>query len=132
MTENQKCELFEEGVRLILSGWTALRLAIENSWGGDASRMKAQELEEDVIYWFSLNKTAPDPMKLEEQLFAALLEDFNTQVEDDSLLQVAQNMVDLYHDCRSGKTTILDRLRATAQPALQQQVGFWQHYFDIE
>lgn len=48
--------VFEEGVNLIFSRWTALQLAVANEWGGSTSRQKAQELLEDVIQWFYTSK----------------------------------------------------------------------------
>ena len=44
--------LFEEGVNLTFSRWTALNLAIDNEWGGRNSREKAEQLYEDVLHWF--------------------------------------------------------------------------------
>ena len=43
---------FEEGVNLLFSSWTALCLAIDNEWGGPASRQKAEQLYQDVLCWF--------------------------------------------------------------------------------
>lgn len=43
---------FEEGVNLLFSSWTALCLAIDNAWGGPASRQKAEQLYQDVLSWF--------------------------------------------------------------------------------
>lgn len=43
---------FEDGVNLLFSSWTALCLAIDNEWGGPASRQKAEQLYEDVLAWF--------------------------------------------------------------------------------
>eukprot|EP00210_Caulerpa_lentillifera_P008021 g7658.t1 len=113
---------FEEGVHLILNSWTALRLAVENSWGGPNSLVKQSELAEDLVYWFTLNTKDPDVFKLEEQLLAALLEDFSTQVEDGSLYQVAQRMIDLYTECRNGKNELLKQLRSISQLPLGKQV----------
>lgn len=43
---------FEEGVNLLFSSWTALCLAIDHEWGGPSSRLKAEQLYQDVLYWF--------------------------------------------------------------------------------
>lgn len=43
---------FEEGVNLLFSSWTALCLAIDNTWGGPTSRQKAEQLYQDVLCWF--------------------------------------------------------------------------------
>ena len=43
--------VFQEGVGLVLSRWSALQLAIENEWGGRDSRLKAEQLVSDIISW---------------------------------------------------------------------------------
>lgn len=43
---------FAEGLSLLFSRWTALGLAIDNEWGGPSSRLKAEQLYEDVLHWF--------------------------------------------------------------------------------
>lgn len=47
---------FEEGARLLFQQWTALRLAVENQWGGQNSDEKAQWLLQDTIQWFYKTK----------------------------------------------------------------------------
>ena len=44
--------LFEEGVRMLFSRWTALRLAVENEWGGPSSKDKEAWLLHESINWF--------------------------------------------------------------------------------
>ncbi len=36
-----------------LHRWMALRLAVENEWGGRDSKRKADELIDDVLQWFT-------------------------------------------------------------------------------
>lgn len=43
---------FEEGCRLLFSRWTALRLAVENEWGGAGSRDKEAWLLRESVGWF--------------------------------------------------------------------------------
>lgn len=47
---------YEEGVKIVLSKWTALQLAIENLWGGDSTKTKAQDLEDEILDWFYRRK----------------------------------------------------------------------------
>lgn len=51
--------VFEEGVRQVFLRWTALRLAVENEWGGASSAEKAQLLMGDVLEWFYRKKGRP-------------------------------------------------------------------------
>ena len=50
--QQQLRPVFEEGVKLVLSRWTALCLAVENEWGGRSSREKADQLYTDILNWF--------------------------------------------------------------------------------
>jgi pre-rRNA-processing protein TSR2 len=46
-------EVFQEGIGLVLSRWSALRTAVENEWGGPHSHGKAQQLAADIFSWFT-------------------------------------------------------------------------------
>ena len=48
--------IFQEGVGLILSRWSALTAAVENEWGGRDSGVKANMLCSDVISFFTESK----------------------------------------------------------------------------
>jgi pre-rRNA-processing protein TSR2 len=47
---------FREGIRLILSKWSALQLAVENEWGGRGSHLLAEQLASDIFSWFTQSK----------------------------------------------------------------------------
>ncbi|GMH40974.1 hypothetical protein BSKO_08884 [Bryopsis sp. KO-2023] len=107
-------QLFEEGVGIAMSRWTALSLAVENQWGGRNSKEKAEQIVEDVLYWFEITKS-PCPLKLEEQLTAALDEDFHVVVEDGSSIQVAKDLVQLFEQLSFGNQSMLTQLRKMGQ-----------------
>lgn len=109
---------FEEGVRLIFDRWTALKLAVEQGWGGTQSREKALDVLDDVVDWFYRRKEHYDD-ELEEELQAALSEDFNCDCEDGSPLAVAKALTGLYRDLCQGSMAELERLRATAPASTQ-------------
>lgn len=48
--------IFREGVYLVLSRWSALRMAVENEWGGRDSHYKADQLASDIISWFTQSR----------------------------------------------------------------------------
>ena len=48
--------IFQEGIFLILSRWSALRLAVENEWAGRGSRQLADQLFSDIFSWFTQSK----------------------------------------------------------------------------
>jgi pre-rRNA-processing protein TSR2 len=49
-------EVFQEGIALVLSRWSALRTAVENQWGGPYSHVKAQQFPADIFSWFTQSK----------------------------------------------------------------------------
>ena len=56
--------LFQEGIGLVLSRWSALQLAVENEWGGRDSRRKVELLCSDILTWFTQNKGNFGPFHL--------------------------------------------------------------------
>jgi hypothetical protein len=54
---------FFPSVRYVLLRWTALRLAIDNLWGGDTSIQKAEALEQEILNWFHKGRgNCPKPV----------------------------------------------------------------------
>uniref|UniRef100_A0A7S0Y8A4 Pre-rRNA-processing protein TSR2 homolog n=1 Tax=Polytomella parva TaxID=51329 RepID=A0A7S0Y8A4_9CHLO len=102
--------LFEEGVALIFAKWTALRLAVDNKWGGDNSEEKAQFLMEDIIDWFYKQRDHFTD-DLEVELDEAILHDFNVEAEDGSPKQVSQALIQLYQEVQKGQMDMLEHLR---------------------
>lgn len=101
----------------------ALRLAVENEWGGRDSQQKADELIDDVLHWFTskrgalcvlfgkylystykhtLHSTEHYADDLEIMLEETLQVEFNVEVEDGSPLEIARQLVDIYKQCLSG------------------------------
>eukprot|EP00873_Tetraselmis_striata_P003281 jgi/Tetstr1/423545/TSEL_014218.t1 len=109
---------FEEGCRLVFDRWTALKLAVEQGWGGPQSTDKALDVLDDVADWFYRRKDHYED-ELEEELTAALSEDFNCDCEDGSPLQVAKALTELYRELCKGDLSGLERLRATAPASTQ-------------
>ncbi|GAU26273.1 hypothetical protein TSUD_224640 [Trifolium subterraneum] len=74
-------EVFQEGIGLVLSRWSALRTAVENEWGGRNSHIKAQQFAADIFSWFTQSK---DPLYIDD--LETLLDEgalaFNLQIED--------------------------------------------------
>ena len=48
--------VFSEGIGLVLNRWSALQTAVENEWGGRDSKLKANQLADDVFSWFTQSK----------------------------------------------------------------------------
>ncbi|GFR41430.1 hypothetical protein Agub_g2118, partial [Astrephomene gubernaculifera] len=113
--------LFEEGVRLVFSKWTALTLAVQNQWGGANSAEKAEVLFRDCLDWF-YKKREHYADELEEELDDAILQDFNVEAEDGSPRLVAEALVKLYGELLAGggSSAYLQELRSMAAAEVQQ------------
>ncbi|WJX55658.1 hypothetical protein P8452_41402 [Trifolium repens] len=56
-------EVFQEGIGLVLSRWSALRTAVENEWGGWNSLIKAQQFAADIFSWSTQSR---DPLYIDD------------------------------------------------------------------
>ncbi|CAI0428517.1 unnamed protein product [Linum tenue] len=87
-----------EGVGLILSRWRALQLAVQNQWGGHDSLQKSHQLANDVLCWFLHCKGRLHVEDLENLLHENLLLNFNTEIEDGSIEEVAEQLMVMYEE----------------------------------
>ncbi|KAF3786144.1 Pre-rRNA-processing TSR2-like protein [Nymphaea thermarum] len=106
--------LFSEGIHLILSRWTALRLAVENEWGGRTSRQKFDNLVVDLISWFTSSKDILYIDELETMLDENMLASFNAEIEDGSIEEVAEQLMTLHEECLQGNFESLLSLRSSS------------------
>ena len=95
--------------------WTALKLAVENEWGGGDTRDKALALLQRVLD--GLSGAAPVYRdELEPVLEAALLDEFNVEAEDESPRQVAELLCKMHAEALAGGTAtaaaVLERAAA--------------------
>eukprot|EP00967_Tisochrysis_lutea_P007690 scaffold9181_cov37-Tisochrysis_lutea.AAC.4 len=121
--------LLSRAVHAVFAEWTALGMAVENEWGGRATRDKALQLLHRVLTGL-LSSSAVHVEELEELLDSvralargrtsaerfkfsplspcsgssqALLDDFNVEAEDDSPAQVARLLCTLHSEvCGEG------------------------------
>ncbi|KAH9310430.1 hypothetical protein KI387_025465 [Taxus chinensis] len=102
---------FEEGVGLVLSRWTALQMAVQNEWGGKSSAVKAHQLSTDIVSWL-VHPTLPRYIdELEEMLDENMLLSFNTEIEDGSLEEVAEQLMLLHEECLQGNYDTISKLQ---------------------
>eukprot|EP00752_Nemacystus_decipiens_P009657 g8628.t1 len=113
---------FQGGVKSALNQWTALRLAVENNWGGGDSERKAALLEEGLMNLF---KTKKEIYKDEvEDFLADFLDDsFSTYAEDDSPAQVAAMLVEMFAQCGRLDYTLANAVRAEEQRLLAKKAA---------
>ncbi|XP_057758384.1 uncharacterized protein LOC130979051 [Arachis stenosperma] len=98
--QNQECAttFLNEGILMLLSGWHALQMAVNNQWGGSDSLQKSHHLASNLFS--SLSKSyAPVPVEdLENLLHECMLLTFNTEIEDGSIEQVAEQLVGIHEE----------------------------------
>ncbi|WJX34831.1 hypothetical protein P8452_22904 [Trifolium repens] len=107
-------EIFQEGIGLVLSRWSALRTAVENEWGGRNSHIKAQQFAADIFSWFTQSR---DPLYIDD--LEILLDEgalaFNLQIEDGSVEEIAEELMIMHEECLSGNFGSVERLREASR-----------------
>ncbi|MQL71868.1 hypothetical protein Taro_004196 [Colocasia esculenta] len=107
--------IFIEAVSLVLSRWTALQMAVEDGWGGKDSRRKSQELESAIVSWFTQSNDTLYIDDLENMLDESMVVSFNTEIEDGSVEEVAEQLMVIHEECRQGNYASIEKLR-TSKP----------------
>ncbi|KAI8364482.1 Pre-rRNA-processing protein TSR2-domain-containing protein [Choanephora cucurbitarum] len=106
---------FEEGARYIFNNWTALRLAVEQDWGGVESPEKKEWFIDVVIDYFAKQGKKLDVDDIEAVLSQVMSDEFHTTLEDDSPYLVAKHLYELFNQCIHGNHTEVERLREKAK-----------------
>ncbi|XWS42470.1 hypothetical protein CRYUN_Cryun16bG0016600 [Craigia yunnanensis] len=107
--------IFQEGIGLILSRWSALTAAVENEWGGRDSRVKANILCTDVISFFTESKAEPLYIDDLENVLEEGLLSLNTLVDDGSV-EVSEKLMIMHEECLEGNYQSVEKLRTTNPP----------------
>lgn len=107
--------VFQEGIGLIMSRWSALQLAVENEWGGRESRRKAELILSDVLSFFTNSR---EPLYIDdlEELLAESLQSLNTGAEDGSIEEVAEKLMIMHEDCLDGNYQSIEKMKASNPP----------------
>ncbi|KAM8933806.1 pre-rRNA-processing protein TSR2 homolog [Pelodytes ibericus] len=95
--------LFGEAVRAVLGSWPVLQIAVENGFGGAYSHEKAEWMVGAVDQYFHTNSDL-EQYEVEETLLGMLNDEFDTLVEDGSQSLIAQQLCDLFTQCRHGES----------------------------
>lgn len=109
--------MFHQGVGFLLARWTALQLAVHNEWGGPTSQLKAQQLHNDVVAWMVQSKVPRYIDELEDMLDENLIVLFNTETEDGSLEEVAEQVMSIYEECLDGNFETIRDLASKSSAA---------------
>ncbi|CAO3671959.1 unnamed protein product [Rhizopus microsporus] len=111
MSEHPNKVAFQEGVGYILKSWTALKLAVEQEWGGIESAEKRDWMIDVIVNVFGKRGKKADVEEIEEILAQIMSDEFQVLLEDDSAYYVAKHLFELYNQCIQGNFEELQRLR---------------------
>ncbi|KFK39541.1 hypothetical protein AALP_AA3G257600 [Arabis alpina] len=81
----------------VLSRWGGLQMAVKNQWGGQDSLKKSQELSHQLFNLFSQSNVITVE-EIENYLHESLLLSFNTEIEDGSIEEVAEQLMMLHEE----------------------------------
>lgn len=102
--------IFIEGLDLIFSRWTALKLAIDNGWGGPNTLQKSIQLKSTIISSFDKKGSKVEQEDIEDLIIDFMNNELCIILEDSSEIQIAQQILSLYKEAISGKRNIVNSL----------------------
>ena len=108
--------LLARGVIAILDSWPALRIAVEEGWGGPDAAQKCILLASEVVDSFeSVAPKLPGTDDIEELLLNAILEEFQCEIDDDSSPVISRKIVTVAKDILEGRgEEVISRLEQIA------------------
>ncbi|KAL7495150.1 hypothetical protein ACHAWT_006211 [Skeletonema menzelii] len=116
---------FQAGVTATLRTWSALKTAVDQSWGGTDSTAKAEDLRRNIFVHF--DGQSPNPKmtlyELEDNLGAYMEEEFGVVLEDESEREVADLIWRMYECCAKGDCTLANQVVMNAIQAEEQLKG---------
>jgi pre-rRNA-processing protein TSR2 len=101
-TISTQWEYFEYGVKLSMSRWTALRMAMEGEWGGGDMRRKYEILLEEILHVYKYNKNVfADDMTMNISEYVE--SEFGLICEDGSVEEISELLCLLAEECKKGQ-----------------------------
>ncbi|ODV80773.1 uncharacterized protein CANTADRAFT_25183 [Suhomyces tanzawaensis NRRL Y-17324] len=99
---------FELGVCMAIYKWEELTTAVDNSWGGPKSGEKRDWISGIVIELF--DEKVVDVQLIEETLLYAMVDEFDTEIDNDSALEIGALVMKFYKNVRDRKYEAIDEL----------------------
>jgi pre-rRNA-processing protein TSR2 len=109
-TPEQKQSYFELGIALSISLWPALKLAVDNQWGGPDSADKRDWFAGAIVTDFT-ERPETDALDVEDRLLQVMNDEFDVNVEDDSAQKVAEQIMRIKKACGEGDFKEVEELR---------------------
>ncbi|KAL3849100.1 hypothetical protein ACJIZ3_010982 [Penstemon smallii] len=107
----------QEGINLVLSRWAALRMAVENQWGGRESFQKSQQLADLLFHRLTQSKEEVYMDDLEDMLDEFMLS-LNTEIDDGSIEEIAEKLMFMREECLEGNFNSIKKLKETNAPSV--------------
>ena len=104
---SQTSVLFARGVIARLAYWPALRIAVDQGWGGPESAEKRTWLASVLVDDFEEQDPKPDVDYVEDRLLQVMTDEFDAVLEDGSAEAVAKDVVRLWEEVVAGRTELL-------------------------
>ena len=106
--------LFARGVIARLAIWPALRVAVDQGWGGPDSASKRTWIASVILDAFEEEDPKPDAPYVELTLLQIMEDEFETVLEDGSAEAVAKDVVRMWEEVTSGQDTLVKVFEAQA------------------
>ena len=100
---------FELGVCMAIYKWEELTTAVDNLWGGPKSAEKRDWISGIIIDLFGESNIV-DIQLIEETLLYAMVDEFDTQIDNDSALEIGNLIIKLYRDAAQEKYGLIDEM----------------------
>ncbi|XP_056280220.1 pre-rRNA-processing protein TSR2 homolog [Pseudoliparis swirei] len=94
-------ELFTEAVRAVLHSWPVLQIAVDNGFGGVYGEQKADWMVDIVQQYFHDNADLQKG-EVEDYLADLMDQEFDTMVDDESLPQVCDSLLQAFLQWQQG------------------------------
>ncbi|CAN8258453.1 unnamed protein product [Cochlearia groenlandica] len=94
--------VLRRGIGEILSRWGGLQMAVKNQWGGKDSLKKSHDLALLIFHLLSHQSNVITVEEIENFLHESLLLSFNTEIEDGSIEEVAEQLIILHEEHSRG------------------------------
>ncbi|KAH8555420.1 Pre-rRNA-processing protein TSR2-domain-containing protein [Umbelopsis sp. PMI_123] len=114
---------FTEGLNYVLQSWSALKLAVQQEWGGPDSAEKRDWMAETLIEYFGANAKKLDEFDIEDILVQIMSDEFHTDLEDGSAYAVSKHLVSMFNQCIHGDYSEVTKLREKVASRSYQPAG---------
>ena len=121
----QSSVLFARGVIARLAYWPALRIAVDQGWGGPQSAEKRTWLASVLVDDFEAQTDpAPDADYVEDRLLQVMADEFDAVLEDGSAEAVAKDVLRLWDEVVAGRDALLKEFEERADKLKGKKVEF--------